>query len=89
VPIALPDILNAMRLCLGVGWTYIVLAEVISTGEGAAGVGNLIAVFQKRSHSDRIYLTIVAIMVVGALLDRGCARLSQALVPWRAAGEAE
>lgn len=89
VPIALPNVFNAMRLCLGVGWTYIVLAEVVSTGDGAAGVGNLIAVFQRKGHMDRLYLTIVAIMLVGAVLDRGCARLSRTLFPWRADGEAE
>jgi len=31
-PVAAPDIFNSMRLCLGIGWTYIVLAEVIKAG---------------------------------------------------------
>jgi NitT/TauT family transport system permease protein len=84
VPIAMPDILNAMRLCLGVGWTYIVLAEVIRAGEGLGGVGNLIMVFQRRGHMEEVYLTVVAIMLVGAILDRGCAWLSAQLFPYRA-----
>jgi NitT/TauT family transport system permease protein len=89
IPIALPDIVNSMRLCLGIGWTYIVLAEVVSTGEGAAGVGNMIAVFQRKGYMDRLYLTIVAIMIVGALLDRACAVLSRTLFPYRVAMEGE
>lgn len=89
VPIAMPDIVNAMRLCLGIGWTYIVLAEVISSGEGMGGVGNLISVFQRKGYMDRIYLTVAAIMVVGALLDRGCSALSRRLFPYRSATEAE
>ena len=84
VPIAMPDILNAMRLCLGVGWTYNVLAEVIRAGEGLGGVGNLIMVFQRRGHMEEVYLTVVAIMLVGAILDRGCAWLSAQLFPYRA-----
>ncbi len=89
VPIAMPDIVNAMRLCLGIGWTYIVLAEVISSGEGMGGVGNLISIFQRKGLVDRIYLTVAAIMLVGALLDRGCIAVSRRLFPYRAALEAE
>lgn len=88
VPISMPDIANAMRLCLGIGWTYIVLAEVIRTAEGMGGVGNLIINFQRRGHVDHLYLTILAILLVGALLDLGAARLTRALFPYRA-GEAD
>jgi len=88
-PIAIPDIFKALRLCLGVGWTYIVLAEVIKAGEGVGGVGNLIMVFQRRGHMEEVYLTVAAIMVVGALLDRSCAWLGANLFPYRASrGEA-
>lgn len=86
VPIALPDIANALRLCLGVGWTYIVLAEVIKEWEGLGGVGNLITNFQRRGHIDHLYLTIAAILIVGALLDSGAARLIRWLFPYRGTG---
>jgi NitT/TauT family transport system permease protein len=85
VPIALPDILNGLRLCLGIGWTYIVLAEVIKAGDSLGGVGNLIMVFQRRGSMEEIYLTVAAIMVVGALLDRSCARCAAWLFPYSAA----
>jgi NitT/TauT family transport system permease protein len=89
VPIALPDIANALRLCLGIGWAYIVLAEVIKTGEGLGGVGNLIMVFQRRGHMEEVYLTVGAIMLVGAMLDRSCARLVTWLFPYRVTTEEE
>ncbi len=85
VPIALPDIANALRLCLGIGWAYIVLAEVIKTGEGVGGVGNLIMVFQRRGLMENVYLTVAAIMVVGALLDRACVWLTAWMFPYRVA----
>jgi len=34
IPIALPDLWHAMRLAFGVGWTYIVLAEVVVMVDG-------------------------------------------------------
>jgi len=87
VPIALPGIFDALRLCLGIGWTYIVLAEVVKGGEGVGGVGNLIIVFQRRGLMDQIYLTLAAIMLVGAVLDRACGVLGRLLFPYRSASE--
>lgn len=84
-PIAAPDIFNALRLCLGVGWTYIVLAEVIKAGEGLGGVGNLIMVFQRRGNMEQVYLTVLAIMLVGAVLDRTMAYFGKNLFPYRTA----
>lgn len=84
-PIAAPDIFNGLRMCLGVGWTYIVLAEVIKAGEGLGGVGNLIMVFQRRGNMEQVYLTVLAIMLVGAILDRSMAYIGKNLFPYRTA----
>jgi len=89
VPIALPDMLNSLRLGLGVGWTYIVLCEVIKEGEGMGGVGNLILVFQRLGKMEGVYPTVVAIMLVGALLDRACAKLWAWFFPYRIGLEGE
>lgn len=89
VPIALPDMLNSLRLGLGVGWTYIVLCEVVKEGEGMGGVGNLILVFQRLGKMQGVYPTVVAIMLVGAFLDRACARLWAWFFPYRAGLEGE
>ena len=85
VPIALPGIYDGMRLCLGIGWTYIVLAEAIKASEDLGGVGNLIMVFWRLGHPEEVYLTVGAILVVGALMDRSCACLGKWLFPYRAA----
>lgn len=82
-PVAAPDIFNSLRLCLGIGWTYIVLAEVIKAGDGVGGVGNLIMVFQRRGNMAGVYLTVLAIMLVGAALDRGCLIFNRWLFPYR------
>ncbi len=46
IPVALPDIWHGMRLAFGVGWTYLVLAEVVvKTG----GLGDLIDTARRRA----------------------------------------
>jgi len=87
IPIAMPDIFNGLRLCLGIGWTYIVLAEVVKEGEGVGGVGNLILVAQRMNQMETIYLTLVAIMIVGAFLDRTCVMLQRWFFPWVQRGD--
>lgn len=79
IPIALPDIANALRLCIGVGWTYIVLAEVV---DAKAGLGNIIIVSQRQGPREHIYLCVVAIMVIAVVLDRSTAAICRALFPY-------
>ncbi|HJN15462.1 MAG TPA: ABC transporter permease [Armatimonadota bacterium] len=89
VPIALPGIYDAMRLCLGIGWTYIVLAEVIRADDDLGGVGSLIMIFKRLGAVEGVYLTIVAILIVGAILDRAAAWLGKQLFPYRASAARE
>jgi NitT/TauT family transport system permease protein len=86
VPIAMPDLVSALRMCLGIGWTYILLVEVIKAGEGLGGVGNLIMVYHRLGHMPEVYLTVAAIIMVGALMDRTCQGLQRASFPWKQQG---
>lgn len=83
IPIAMPDIFAAVRMCLGIGWTYIILVEVIKAGEGVGGVGNLIMVYHRLGHMAEVYLTVVAIMLVGAALDAVLRRCQKSTFPWK------
>lgn len=76
IPAALPTIFEALRVMNAIGWTYIILAEAISGGTGssggilsAGGLGNLIIVAQKRSHTDQIFALIITILIIGVLTD--------------------
>ncbi len=80
VPIALPDIWHSMRLAFGVGWSYLVLAEVIvKTG----GLGDLIDTARRRAMSGRVYLVIVIITLIAWIADIVWARLGRVLFPYR------
>jgi NitT/TauT family transport system permease protein len=80
VPVALPDLWQAMRLAFGVGWTYLVLAEVIVL---TGGLGNLIEIARRRGPREHIYLAIVIITVIAWIVDEIWDRLGRILFPYR------
>ncbi|MDM7995345.1 MAG: ABC transporter permease [Acidobacteriota bacterium] len=80
VPVAMPDIWHSMRLAFGIGWSYLVLAEVVvKTG----GLGDLIDTARRRAMSGRVYLVIVIITVIAWIADLLWERLGQTLFPYR------
>src|SRR5262245_2726534 len=83
VPIALPDLWHAMRLAFGVGWTYIVLAEVVVMVDG---LGFLIQNSFRRGPREHIYLVIVVITLIAWVADLLWERLGRVLFPYRRAG---
>jgi NitT/TauT family transport system permease protein len=66
VPIAMPEIWHAMRLAFGVGWTYLVLTEVVVMTDG---LGYLVAISQRRGPREHIYLVIVVITLIAWASD--------------------
>jgi NitT/TauT family transport system permease protein len=83
VPVAFPDIWHGMRLAFGVGWTYLVLAEVVvKTG----GLGDLIDTARRRAMSGRVYLVIVIITLIAWVADLIWKYLAEILFPYRRRG---
>ena len=80
VPIALPDIWHSMRLAFGIGWSYLVLAEVVvKTG----GLGDLIDTARRRAMSGRVYLVIIIITIIAWIADLLWVRIGHILFPYR------
>ncbi len=80
VPVALPDIWHGMRLAFGVGWTYLVLAEVVvKTG----GLGDLIDTARRRALSGRVYLVIVIITMIAWVADLIWKYLADVFFPYK------
>jgi NitT/TauT family transport system permease protein len=80
VPVALPDIWHSMRLAFGVGWSYLVLAEVVVK---SGGLGDLIDTARRRAMSGRVYLVIVIITLIAWIADLLWKRLGYFLFPYR------
>ncbi len=84
VPVALPDIWHGMRLAFGVGWTYLVLTEVVVV---AGGLGELIFISQRRGPREHIYLVILVITLIAWVSDLIWVHLGRRLFPYRSAGK--
>src|SRR5262245_50040605 len=80
IPIAMPDLWHAMRLAFGVGWTYIVLAEVAVMVDG---LGFLIQNSFRRGPREHIYLVILVITLIAWAADLAWQRLGRILFPYR------
>jgi ABC-type nitrate/sulfonate/bicarbonate transport system permease component len=82
LPISWPDIYQAMRLGFGVGWSYILLAEMVDM---RSGVGGIIMTSQRRGPREHIYLVLLIIVAVAFLTDKLWAWVGRQLFPYKAA----
>lgn len=78
--IAAPRVFQAMRLGFGIGWTYIILAEMIAADRG---LGEIIIIAQRRGPREHIYLTLVVIVLIAYMTDKIWLRLGRWLFPYQ------
>lgn len=80
VPMAVPHMLTALRVALGVAWATLVASELVAAQQGlGAMIQNASAFFDLRT----IYLGIICIGVLALLMDLGLRALSRRLVSWQ------
>lgn len=82
LPMAWPEIFRALRLGFGVGWSYILLAEMVDIGKG---IGGLIITSQRRGPREHIYLILLVIVAVAFLTDKLWGLCQERLFPYRRA----
>jgi NitT/TauT family transport system permease protein len=78
-PAALPGILDSLRAMMGVGWTYVVLAEIVGAN---SGIGYMIMESERFLRTPRVVVGIFTVGAIGIGLDyafRGARRLFS---PW-------
>jgi NitT/TauT family transport system permease protein/taurine transport system permease protein len=76
---ALPQIITGVRIGLGVGWMALVAAELVGAN---SGLGFLINDARSMLRTDTITVGMLAIGVVGFLIDTAIRALSRRLLPW-------
>ncbi len=79
IPGSLPAIGEALRVMNGIGWTYVILAEVINA---RYGLGALITVAGKRSHVDQIFALVIVILGIGIVTDQLIRFVNKKLFFW-------
>ena len=77
---ALPSIFLGVRIGLGLGWFIIVASEMVSA---STGLGFLITEARTAMITERMYVGMFAIGIIGFLQDRLLAALERKLIPWK------
>jgi NitT/TauT family transport system permease protein len=85
VPLAMPSIFNSLRLLFGLAFGYIMLAEVINSGD-SGGLGNIINTSQRRGYQEDIILVLLIIPVVALVIDSLLLWFQRELFPYRYGG---
>jgi len=76
---ALPGIFDTLRLTLGFAWTYLVVAELVAAN---SGVGYAIMQAQRFLQTDRIFVGIIDIGLIGLITDQTLRFIHRKLFPW-------
>jgi len=80
VPGSLPAIGEALRVMNGIGWTYVILAEIVNA---RLGLGHIITVAGKRSHVDQIFAGVLVILFIGVVTDAMIRIANKQLFAWK------
>jgi ABC-type nitrate/sulfonate/bicarbonate transport system permease component len=84
MPLAMPDVVNSLRLLFGLAFGYIMLAEVINADYG---LGAIINMSQRQGPREHIYLSLILISLLAFGIDRGILSVQRWCFPYRRMGE--
>src|SRR5580765_7930016 len=80
-PVAQADIWDHLRGVYGVGWGWIIMAEVVLLPK--YGLGALIGISERRSHTDAIFAVIIVIVLIAVACDQLWRIGGELLFPYR------
>ncbi len=76
---AMPAMFDTLRITLGWAWTYLVVAELVAAN---SGLGYAILKAQRFLQTDRIFVGIILIGLIGLGVDQGLRFVHRRLFPW-------
>jgi NitT/TauT family transport system permease protein len=76
---AMPAMFDTLRVTLGWAWTYLVVAEMVAAN---SGLGYAILKAQRFLQTDRIFVGIIVIGLIGLGTDQVLRWLHRCLFPW-------
>ncbi|MCB1127255.1 MAG: ABC transporter permease subunit [Verrucomicrobiae bacterium] len=79
-PVAKADLWDHLRGVYGVGWGWIILAEVVNAERG---LGYLIAISERRGHTASIFAVIIVIVAIAVACDQLWKLGGRLLFPYR------
>jgi NitT/TauT family transport system permease protein len=79
IPATLPGVMDTLRISMGWAWTYLVVAELLAANKG---LGYMILNSMRGLFTDRIFLGIMVIGLLGLITDQCFKYLHRWLLPW-------
>jgi NitT/TauT family transport system permease protein len=79
IPATLPGVMDNLRITIGWAWTYIIVAELVAAEKG---LGIMILESQRGLRTDRIFVGLVTIGLLGFLCDVIFKALHRLVLPW-------
>jgi NitT/TauT family transport system permease protein len=76
---ATPGIFDALRLCNGWAWTYLVVAELIAANEG---MGYRILKFSRFLQTPKIFVYLILLGIIGLALDFAFRKFNERVFHW-------
>ena len=79
-PVAAADIWDHLRGVYGIGWGWIILAEVVAAQQG---LGFLIQMSERRGHTNATFAIIIVIVAIAVVCDQAWRAGGRSLFPYR------
>jgi taurine transport system permease protein len=83
LPSAMPEIITAMRIGIGFGWTTLVAAEMVAS---TAGLGYMVLSASKFLQTATVIMGIVVIAAIAYAFDHLMRFIERRVVPWKGRG---
>jgi taurine transport system permease protein len=80
LPAAMPEIITAMRIGIGFGWTTLVAAEMVAS---TAGLGYMVLSASKFLQTATVIMGIVVIAAIAYAFDHLMRFVERRVVPWK------
>jgi sulfonate transport system permease protein len=80
LPASLPGIMTGLRAALGLGWMFLVAAELIAA---TSGLGYLLTDGRETGRADLVLVAIIALAVLGKISDAALVALERKVLHWR------
>jgi taurine transport system permease protein len=80
LPSALPEILTAMRIGIGFGWTTLVAAEMVAA---TSGLGYMVLTASQFLQTSTVIMGIIVIAIIAYAFDMLMRWIERKIVPWK------
>jgi len=84
IPATFSKVLEDIKLLISMGWTYIIVVELMNRSEG--GVGAMAFMSARQGRIDQVYAILFLIILIGIIQDKSIDLISKTIFPHKKLG---